>query len=395
MANANIWGVNKTGFYRPTVEDIIAEKVKKAKEIFGDDFDTGEQTPQGKFFRVNAAAESKLCEIAEQIYYSIFPSTATGVSLDRVCEFANLQRESAGFAAHNIRVYGNQGHEIGAGTLFKNPAGIQFYCTKPYIINTEEKENDISYYYTDITVYCTESGTVGNVHNINSLVAVDTSINSVVWQNIIAPGSDTETDSDLREKFSTVVQGLGTNTASAIMANVLRVSGVNDVKIIDNATTQEINVGDLTINPRSYAVIVYADSLELNEEIAKAIYEKSSLGIVQSGKEKVLVIDDSGIEHSIYFTYVESVPIKVSVTCDVSEDFSGDIEDIRNSITSYFSTLGIGNPVVYTYLYKCLYDVAGIERVTNITVNDSTEDIDISQIQIASVGQIIIDTTIV
>ena len=126
----DLWGVSDKGFYRPTVDDILNAKNVLAKEIFGEDFDTDELTPEGMFFRITATAQSKLCEMAEGVYYSIFPHTATGVSLDRVCEFVNLTRNGAISAQHTLRVFGELGYIIEAGTLFKNSDGIEFYATE-------------------------------------------------------------------------------------------------------------------------------------------------------------------------------------------------------------------------------------------------------------------------
>lgn len=386
MTSMDKWGVTLAGFYRPTVDDIINERNKKAKEIFGEDFDTSELTPQGKLFRLNASSESKLCEIAEQVYYSIFPTTARGVSLDRVCKFANLTRDSAGFASHMIRAYGVQGYVIPAGTLFKNAGGVTFYNTVDVTIENEEQGQEEIVYYVDFVVTCTESGTIGNVQNINSTVEVDTNITSIEWQNGFASGTDTESDPDLRDKFSRVIQGMGTNTKSSIIANVLRVSGVNDADIIDNTTSEAVQIGDLTLEPRSYAVIVYADGVGIDDDIAQAIFEKQPLGVVQSGNVAVVITDNSGVQHNVAFTYVTPQKIDISATCTFNSDFSGNISDLTDSLTNYINTLEIGENVVYTRLYKCLYDITGVDCVTALTINDGTNDIEISDIQIAKAG---------
>ena len=397
MANMSLWGVTEHGFYRPTVEDIINEKNKKAKEVFGEDFDTNEQTPQGKFFRINAASESKLCEIAEQVYYSIFPSTATGISLDRACGFVNLSRESARHAAHMIRVYGKNGYVIPSGTLFKNPAGIEFYNSAAVTINNSEPATQVdgTLYYADFTVYCTQSGAVGNVQNINSTVAVNTNINQIVYLSVVAYGSDTESDPDLRAKFDTVVQGLGTNTEAAIVANVLRVPGVNDVIVIDNNTGSDMVISDdLTVASRTYAVIVYADDTSISTEVANAIFERRPLGIVQSGLESVVITDDSGTEHTMRFTYVSSKPINIEIQCNVDDAFpAGGIDAVKESVSKYINGLGIGEEVVYSQLYNYIYDVTGVYKVTSLKINNGTADIPINRIEIARTGTITVTTT--
>lgn len=393
----DLWGVTETGFYRPTIEDIKDAKVALAKEIFGDDFDTGEDTPEGMFFRINAAAENKLCEIAEGIYYSAYPHTAKGVSLDRVCEMANLKREGAGYAEHSIRVYGSQGYIIEAGTEFKNADGVEFYSVMNTPIDQTEAGEEPKY-YADVTVQCKESGTVGNINDINSTVEVNTNIDNVSYLSVVAYGTDPESDPELRAKFESVVQGLGTNTRNAIIANVLRVDGVNNAKIIDNNEITDLKIPEndpiLTVEAGTYAVVVHSDSTTNEADIAKAIFEKQPLGVPQSGVEKLTVIDNSNTDHVVKFTYIQTNAINIEVACETDGTFaSNGVKEIEDAIKSYINSLGIGQDVVYSQLYKYIYSVTGVKDVTEMTINGVNSNIAINDIQIAKIGTIEVTAT--
>lgn len=399
MANIESWGVTDKGYYCPTFDDIIAEKNKKAKTLFGQDFDTDEKSFAGKLFQINAAAELKLCQIGEDIYYSIFPNTAKGLSLDRVCEFVNLQREGGGSAVHRLKVYGEEDYVIPAGTLFKDSkTSMEFYSLHRVAINNEEaaQEEGVFTYYANVEVQCVQSGESGNTTNIDSLVEVDTHIYSVTYDAQLSYGTPLETDPELREKFSKVINGLGTSNDAAIKANVLRVSGVNDVIIIDNNTDENIVISDdLTITNGSYAIIVHSDGMtEQNDnDIAQAIFEKQPFGITQCGNKSVIVKDDSGTEHTVKFTYVAITTINVSITIKKDNTFTSDGEQaIRDNVTKYINGLGIGDEVVYSRLYDYIYNVTGVHKVTDITLNDGKTDIEIPKINIAKVGSI--DVTI-
>lgn len=390
------WGVTDKGFYRPTIADIINEKNNLAKTLFGNDFDTSEQTPQGKFFRINAAAESELCKIAEGIYYSIAPSTARGISLDRVCETINLTRENAGYAELLLRVYGTSDYVIAAGTKFKNEAGLEFYSVQAATIEQEETTQDgNTIYYADVTVQCTQSGEVGNVRDVDRTSEVISDITSVMFQDVVAYGTPIESDPDLREKFGEVVQGLGTNTAAAIKANVLRVAGVNDVILIDNNSGSDVVIfSDLTVKNGTYAVIVHADSTAIDDDVAKAIFEKQPFGVPQSGVKSVTVEDNSGIEHTVKFTYVSATTINVTVACTTDNTFpSNGIDLIAENITSYINGLDIGQAVIYNRLYDYIYNVTGVYEVTDITLNGGRVNIPISKINTAKVGTVDVDNT--
>jgi uncharacterized phage protein gp47/JayE len=217
-----------------------------------------------------------------------------------------------------------------------------------------------------------------------------------MYLEVVSYGAETETDPQLRAKYNGVVQGLGTNTASSIKANTIRVSGVNDVIIIDNNTADDMVVSDnLTVAAGSYAIVVYSDSGSNAEEIAQAIFEKQPLGIPQSGVESVDITDSSNTHHIVRFTYVADTTVDVNIECNINNAFNGEdgIQAIKDNISAYINGLGIGQEVVYTRLYDCIYNVTGVSKVTTLTMNDGTADIPINKIEIAKAGTISVTVT--
>ena len=67
------------GFHRPTYAELLAEQETRARQLFGDDIETGEATALGKYIRLNVYDYARLYELAEKIYYARFPNFATGV----------------------------------------------------------------------------------------------------------------------------------------------------------------------------------------------------------------------------------------------------------------------------------------------------------------------------
>ena len=56
------------GYERPTYDDILDNLILKAQELFGEDIETNEQTPLGKFLRIIAYYRAQAEEEAEAIY---------------------------------------------------------------------------------------------------------------------------------------------------------------------------------------------------------------------------------------------------------------------------------------------------------------------------------------
>ena len=178
--------LSETGFSRRTFDDILNDKIERAKEMFGEDIDTSELTPLGKFFRINAYDQSLVEELAELIYYAIFPNTASGVSLDRLCVFVGIRRNSATKSQYKVSVTGTAGGTVPQGFLVGTETEINFENLQDTVIDDNGKAT--------ITVECVESGIIGNVpySSITEIVNPSADVESIVGIEVIEKGEETE-----------------------------------------------------------------------------------------------------------------------------------------------------------------------------------------------------------
>lgn len=389
------WGLTEEGFYRPTYDEILASKITTAKELFGENICTDNNTALGKFIRLETVYDAKQFEEMEKIYYSVSPVTATGVSLDRAVSFARMTRNTAVAAVHKIRIYGTVNHTLGKGTLVRSQSGVVFYtATDCTISEYDGNQNDIEMYYGEVNAQCAEAGAVGNVYDINSLVNVDNDVTAVVYVSNVTAGADAETDIELRERYNEVVDGLGTSTKSAVISELMKINGVHKVIIIDNTTDSDMKISDtLTVESGKYAIIIYANT-GLDEEIAEAIFKRKPFGVKQNGTTTVSVKDASGELHTVIFSYVREISENIDVSCVVSNEFSsGGVEAIKANISEYVNNLDIGKPLIYSKLYQQIYSVAGTLEITELTVNGGTDSIYPSQDEIIRVNNISVSIT--
>ena len=401
MAENQNWGLTPSGFICPTYEQVLNEKIKRAKELFGENISTNETTVLGKFLRIEAKDDQRLWQEIENVYYSASPATATGISLDRAMSFAFVKRNSPTYAVHLIRVYGVKGYNIRAGTLFRNAAGVSFYSLSKEIIGGEDgtlfdnKQPDDVMYYADVRVQCTEVGDIGNVSNIDRLAMVNTNIISVEWSSQIDEGRGVETDPNARNRYRQIVEGLGTNAKAAIIANVLKINGMYDCDIVENTSkTESVVVSTeepmLTVAPETYGVITYGSSDVTDLEIAKAIFEKRPFGIRQSGSTTVDIPDESGTVQKMRFTKVAIKNVNIEYTIIVDDNiFEHDgFDKINAKIKGLINSLEIGEKLVFTQLYGCIYAVEGVTSVASLKLNGGTSDIEATGTQIVRTGTI-------
>ena len=122
------------GYRRRTYEEILNAKIEKARELFGEDINTEGNTALGKYIRINAYDQYNVEELAEKIYYSINPQTASGQSLDRVAWRVGMTRNVATPALYNVKVTGTAGAVVEYGFLVGTETGLQFYNTDETVI---------------------------------------------------------------------------------------------------------------------------------------------------------------------------------------------------------------------------------------------------------------------
>ena len=223
------------------------------------------------------------------------------------------------------------------------------------------------------TVYAVNEGKVGNVNigDINTVVNPLPSVEeTVVHVKIIESAKDIESDYELRSRFSDTIAGIGSTTAEAIKASVLRVEGVETVYIVENDTDRAINGStEGSVAPHSFECFVLAPK-DKDMEIAKAILDKKAAGISSSGREGRLVADSTGVGHYVYFTWTEKVPTYIHIEVETNHLFpTNGTEQIEANIREFLSKLTNGQTVYRSVLYG---EITKVEGVTNVPLLELT-----------------------
>lgn len=355
--------LNENGFLRPTHDEILATKIQKAKELFGDDIETSEQTPLGKFIRINAYDLALAWEDLEMVYYARFPNTASGVSLDRLCVFAGIARNQASYAEHTIKVYGSAGSVIGACELIVSAENeVSFYNVNQETI----PEGGVA----TIVVRCEQSGVIGNVEEITTITNPISSVDRIEYIGIKEPGQEAESDFELRKRFSSAVEGAGSANVNAIRAALMRIPTVISVGVIANETNEPDEKG----RPgRSFECFIYGGE-DQEELIARTIFEKAPIGIKTCSTSdepvSVEVIDDGGYSHTIYFSYCNFVNVHLKFTVKKDARFEADgVSQIKEVLIDHINHLGMSADIALSSLYGYIYSVAGVVDVTNLQIS--------------------------
>ena len=351
--------VNEKGYIRPTYDEILAERITLAQELFGEDIDTSNASALGKFIRLSVQDLAEAYEAQEIIYYSRFPHTATGQSLDRLMPFASITRNAATRAEHKIQFTGTAEYEIPVGFLVGTSGEEEFYLLNPVILNADGTGIGI--------VQCTIAGEIGNVAlgTISEIINPDANVSSIQHISIITIGKETESDIELRKRFAIAIEGSGSGTITAIRGAVMRINGVAGCMIIENSS-QEVVDGR---PPHSFEVFVYAPET-LDQEVAEMIFSKKPIGIQLVGDIAVEVIDDSNTVQTIRFSRIAETVVYIQATIAINKNFElNGVDQIKESLVEYVNSMGAGEDVIFTSLYKHIFSVTGVHDVTSLSIS--------------------------
>lgn len=372
--------LTELGYTRRTYDEIVDDKIERAQELFGEDIETDETTPLGKFIRINAYDQALAEEEAEAIYYARFPNTATGISLDRLCAFAGISRNSAEPAQYKIRAKGEAGKIIPFGFLVGTESELNYYCTA----DTEIGEDGTC----EFTAECTTAGTDGNVSasDINIIVNPSADVEEVCGISVVKAGVDVESDYSLRQRFNEAKEGQGSCNENSIKTALLRVPTVASASVIVNESDTEDSSGR---PPHSFECFISGGE-KYQEEIAKAIYEKKPIGIKTFGTQSCMIIDEGGYSHIINFSHTSNLDVTVNIKIKTNTDFNTvtGIDEIKDNIITYINGLGVGSDVILSSLYGKVHAVVGVSEVTELLLGSdgsglSTDNVTVSEWEIA------------
>lgn len=350
------------GFHRPTYAELLAEQETRARQLFGDDIETGEATALGKYIRLNVYDYARLYELAEKIYYARFPNFATGVQLDRLTPFANISRNPATVARHIVEFYGIAGKTVEQGSLVATGDGVTFYTLEDATMQDE----GLGLGTARVTVECTEFGTVGNVAvgEIDRMGNPNGYVREVRHIALKLLAKDAETDKALRERFHDVVKGTGSGTWEALYGALERITNVDGVVIVENDTAETVG----TMPPHSFQCYIVAPNT-LDQQIGQTIFDKKPIGIKPLGEVEVTVLDSAGSAHVMRFSRAIEKQISLQATIKKTTSYPEDgTEQIKTNIANLINGLSNGDDVILSRLYSAIHAVDGVAEVANLQI---------------------------
>ena len=279
----------------------------------------------------------------------------------RVSEFGVYRKQGAK-AIGEIKVEGQEGVTIENGTIIK-ANGLYFT-----VLNDIELPND--------NVIYVEANEVGYKYNLLAntefeLVEKNGKITKLVNEVDFTNGVDIETDEDLRKRFVKVVNNPSTSgNKNHYEEWALEVNGVG------RAIVYPLWNGNGTVK----VMIIGNDNKPVSEEIIEAceshITESMPIGC--------------------QLTVITPSLLNVSIKANIQLKEGYELEDVKlefeASLNEYLKD--VTNELTYSKVYGLLVNHQGIGDINNLLVNDSNNNIAISEDKIINVSEIILSEVV-
>ena len=236
---------------------------------------------------------------------------------------------------------------------------------------------------TQQTVYSKEYGAIsGDADAITIILSSVTNWYSAVNPVNLTSGSEIETDNELRLRAIGEYDAAGSGTLDAITTSVLRLDGVKDCIVKENATSVTVD----SVPPKSYEVVVNGG---IDSEIAQVVWDTKPAGIYTYGSNSETVVDFNGYTQTVNFSPATPIYVTVRVTYATyaEEDLPiGAIDAAKDAILQFANdTLTMDDDIIAKRFLGVIYGATTgfgdivIEVATKPAPNDTVANEDYSQ----------------
>lgn len=288
-------------------------------------------------------------------YQSMFLDGAAGVNLDRLVQLLGLTRNAAtatvvyGAALHNsdlaVAVTVPQGAVVqhqATGQLFATTTAVTVAALATEPVNLRALETGPIQIAAASTWTWVTSFAGSTTILVSNLLVAGT------------PGTDEETDAELRVRALASAHLPAKGTVLSIQAAIADLNGVTYCRVFENTALSMGITSPISIPllPGKSFVAVVAGGVAA--DIGAIIFAQKPAGIGTYGNHTETIVDSFGYSHDIKFEQASATAIYVSVT--VSGVTTAFDSAIKAAVLAYINGLTVGDTIVADALRCAIFD---------------------------------------
>ena len=325
--------LDENGLQVKTLNELIAEKEAKYRELFGDDIILTSNSPDGQLINISAQAGVDIRERIVDVYNSFDPDKCIGTIQDSRYKINGILRTGGTYTIQPIDITVNRTITLdGLDGEYLNPNATS-YAVKDSAGNTWFLIDTTTVFSgtTTLPFRAKEIGLVQPVvgeitEQVTPISGVISVINSVAPTSI---GEEQETDEEfqIRRNKSTALLGQGNN--DTILASILALEGVNDARVYTYNWDKYPDIDENGISPHFIWAIVEGGA---NEDIAEVLYTNCG-GAGMKGEVENEIYTINGNYFRTKFDRPKAVPLYIRFSIQETESKTiFDYDSIREYI---------------------------------------------------------------
>jgi uncharacterized phage protein gp47/JayE len=360
------YGVTSTGFVPKPLNVILDEIEAYQRANISPSINQEADGVVGQINAIMAAKFAELWEVAQGVYASQYPDSATGASLDNACALNGATRLNALKSVVTLHCTGVNGTVLAAGRHVSDPtSGAIFITTAGAVI-----AGGVADVAAECSVYGPITGNAGTLTHIDTPVAGWATVTNVLDAVV---GRNVETDEDFRARRLLLLELGGNANQEAIRAALLDVLNVTEAIVFQNDTDFTVD----TIPPHSIECVVLGGA---DADIRASIFASKAAGTQAFGSTHGTVIDSNGDSHEVDFTRVADDVLHVNVVLltDPAKFPATGAQMVKDSMAAFaLATYRIGDDVIRNKLFEpcfkdftnpALLDIPGVLDVLTLEI---------------------------
>lgn len=338
------------GFIRTRLDERLSQLQAAMQAIFGLNINLDPDTIDGQTLGIFAESISNLDQLAEDVYHSFNPQSATGVALSRLVQLNHIRRIEGTYSTVTLRCVGSQGTMIPAGSLVKSTTTNATFKTLADATIDGTGQVDVAAQSSVKGAILAPSGT---------LTKIDTPLYG--WQTVTnladaVPGRDEETDEKLRLRRRASTSTPGQSILDSLYGALSNMPAVLQARVYENDQDTVQPVTGLTAH--SIYCVVEGGS---DADIIKTIWLKKTAGTTTYGATSGTVTDSMGNPHTLKFSRPSDVNVYVIVNLHTRPGWPTDgVQRIKDALTAWaVANQSIGEEVIHSRLFDPINSVPG------------------------------------
>ena len=366
--------VSATGISVPTYAQVLAYFTTQFQGIYGADVYLGNDSQDGQWLGVIAAAVNDTNNAAVAVYNSFSPATAQGASLSSNVKLNGLTREVSTYSTADLVIVGQVGTNILNGIIL---------------------DSNSNQWQLGASVVIPNSGTVTATATCTTIGAIQAQANTITtiltpqlgWQsatNPVAanPGAPVETDAQLRIRQANSTMNSSLSLMDGIVGTVANIPEVTSVVGYNNPLPYTNSLG---IPANNISLVVAGGNATT---IAEVIAAKKGPGCGTFGTTSITVLNVYQIPEIINFFVNQLVTVIVNITIAPIQNYTSQIGiEIQNAVSTYISNLTSGQAVRVSKLYtpaNLTSPDGDTFEITSLTITGGSPDLTLQFYQQAS-----------